>query len=1278
MMDNRVCLPIGTVVELDNGEIFEISGGPIGYGGGSILYPANRQNVHAQTDAIQYVLKECYPASGCCLVRKSDGAIAPKDENSSDLLYLHRAQLMQLQECAVSQKVYRTASRMLPIRSTSQNVILTMPSCNSYAVPNTVTIMDSLSEKGQSLSAWIKEKRRFTPAETFRIIQQLLFSLREVHQAGHLHLDIQDGNVFLRGSLEGKNELVTLIDFGCAREMTGGRTAPIRDKVIFTTQGFTAPEILLHNDGNLQLGPEADIFSVGCLILYLLTGLRANVRELIENRTGIYLRSNQLRRIKCPKHLVDSLQHVLAMSLDREPENRYHSVDAMLEDVTALAEALQPYRTDLSSVKYDAFVCYKHGSVDSVASLTLQRALENYRAPKGISDKKKPFGRIFVDEGELSSCGDFGQQIREALKNSGWLIVICSPETPLSPWVRQEIDIFLEYHDRSRILAVLIGGTPETAFPLQLKGDASGDGEVFAAHAFSNTPEEAKKLLKGDALLKIAAPMLGTTYDTLKQRHRIYRLQRIAAVSAGLLMATAGFAAYAMNRAAVIARQAEQIEAEYSRALINESLFLAEQAQKQLDSNDPLGAMELALQALPSEIQKRPVLTEAEYVLGKALGIYTTPGSNQNTVTVVGKIETDKDQFLLDETGNYLFAWGSRSGGIQVWETGSMTLVQQLYADAEYGIQILGSSDSRLLLSGNRRIACADYITGKEIWSAETPGFIGAQLSDDGRIWVLCSNTHAVFDGDHLKLTILSTVNGSLLRQFSLPLATDQGVVQSFCISETGDRIAFVTCDANDRYRIFAANLQEGTYRELFAENTPVSTLRFAGNDLVLIRDNGFSGMTNDGKTVTSVDQKHKVFFECYDTDTGTVLFRHIFQAFAKEEGISDILPVPGDSGTLEAGRILFVWCDRCVLLEQTGKVALEYTMPASVVNIRLLDGEIQTVNADGSVSTANFSAADGMESVYTRKLWSDAVSGIVCQDDLFYVCHNPIGTGSDYTIRKYQQNKYDDAYQSLWQSGESGWRVFGCYRQKDVTYTVLIRSNQICTVDSTGIAEYYQIPETCGFTIHSDMSLSDSSLNWFASGAYYKIDLTTGNITGSEKNLPAQPIWDGTAASEGWRASFDGGRILIQDSSGTEVCTVSSESQLVAMAFTPDETGLLAYGQGNVLTRYDVRTGEVLAVIDLKEHNSFSLMSATPDGVSLEFPDAQTLLAVTKQEGFLLDLFGGDLKLRATVDHCIGYTPETDAFLVADMETLPCELGCIPRYSLDELICKGNHVLGR
>ena len=1283
VMDRRMHMPIGTVVELDNGEVYAITGQPIGCGGGSVLYPAGRQVMQhgiLHPDEIHYVLKECYPATvGCSFVRNDDGAIVPCDGNSDDMLYLHRAQLMQMEEGYVSQRIYQTASRMLPIRSSSQNISLTLPGKTAATVPNTVTVMDSLAEKGCSLTAWMKEKKRFTPPETFRIIQQLLFSLKEVHQAGYLHLDIQDGNVFLRGTLEDKNELVTLIDFGCAREMIDGKTAPIRDKVIYTTQGFSAPEILLHNDGNLQLGPEADIFSVGCLILYLLTGLRANVRELIENRTGIYLRSNQVRRIKCPKHLVDSLQHILAMSLARNPENRYHSVDVMLEDVTALAEALQPYRTDLSSVKYDAFICYKHGPVDSVAALTIQRALENYRAPKGVSDKKKPFGRIFVDEGELSSCADFGQQIREALKNSGWIVVVCSPDTPLSPWVQLEIDTFLKYHDRSRILAVLTGGNPDISFPPQLKGDVSGSGEVFAAHAISNTPEEAKKQLKGDVLLRIAAPMLGTTYDTLKQRHRMYRLQRIAAVSAGLLMATAGFAAYAMNRAQVIAEQAARIEEEFQRALVNESLFLTEQAQKQLDS-DPLGAVELALQALPSKNQNRPVLTEAEYVLGKALGIYTTPGSSWNTVTAVGKIETGRDRFALDESGEYLFVWDSMGGGIQVWETETMKKVHELYPDYPHSLKFIGTRGNKLYLQQVNGLLCVNYLTGEEIWFAEKADTVAAQiLENSGCMFAFARNR------DGFSIERLAMDDGSIQKKLNIPIPENLRIQQEICISEDGAWAAIAAYDNTDQFYVLGLDLTTGACHQLLESTAAVQALQLTGDTLAVIRSDGFGGMSNVGKSTVLVAEKADVFFDIYSLDTCSLQSSYTFRAFSKEDGICAIKPVSYQYGNTAAEGLVFIWCDRCILLNRyTGEVVREYTMPSSIVDVQLLANGLETVNQDGSIAAVRFDVdtGEGEESVMLKQYWTDSVTGVSRRDDTFYIQHNPFDISSDYTIRKYRQNEYDDAYKAFWRSDESGWRVFEYAELDGVSCVILVRDDQVCVVDTDGDTRTHMIPKEYGFSVYADVHRIGTALYWNNSGINYAADLATGKVWTESDSIPLENTHHGIlfadTESGTYKASYDSGNVIVRNADGTTLQSIPAASNLAGIKFTPDEQDLLLYSQDNVITRCSVDGGNVQGSVDLKKINTLSLFSVEADKLKWGFLDEETLLVISDYEGFLLDITGDEISILATIDHCIGYDPEKDSFITADMETNPRQMGLLPRYSLDELIKKGNAVLGR
>lgn len=1135
MTEGRSFLPAGTMLELDSGAIYRIQGDPIGWGGGSILYPARKllwQDGVLRTDGIPVVLKECYPISVGRSFRRSDrGEILPATELVADMHYLQRAQLLQLEEAQKSQRIYQSASRILPIRESSRSVSLTFPGEAASIVPNTVTVMDSLEQKGRSLTAWIKERRRFPAAETFRILQQLLFALREVHQAGYLHLDIQDGNVFLRGTLEDQDELVTLIDFGCAREMRAGKTEPIGDRVIFTTQGFSAPEILQHNDGTLQLGPEADLYSVGCLALYLLTGQRANASDLLANRTGIYLKPNHLRRVRCPQHLVSAMQNILSKALAREPENRYHSADAMLADVTDLADALRPYRTDLEAVKYDAFVCYRHGPVDSAAALALQRALENYRAPRGISSRRKPFGKVFVDEGELSSCADFGQQIREALKNSGWLIVICSPDTPGSVWVQKEIDTFLEYHDRSRILAVLTAGDPEQSFPPQLKGSADGAGEILAAHGYCTSAGEAAKKMRGDTLLKLAAPMLGTTYDTLKQRQRIYRLQRLAAAAGCALALTAGFAAYAMNRAEVIARQADRIQEEYEKALRSESLFLSEQAEKRLADNDPLGAMELALQALPTAEQDRPVLTEAEYALGKALGIYRTPSVAEDTVTPVGLIRTDCPYLLLSQDGEHLFAWddtgtvfGSR---IQCWRTGDLTMAWELTWEYYLAAEPLLTEDGRFYMIGYHNLRCLDVRTGQEYWAAEIPDIYGVKVSADGSRMLVFSEDPQ--QPDRVVTRVLDYATGQILEEGAFLLPQHMEIRGEIVVSGDLRYAAIPTVDGTSTeftmynyHSLYLADLETGTVIPVIDSQTEIRDMHFLGDTLTVLRSSGYTLVTQHN-VLYQYDAKLTYWLDGYSLSDGRSLWSHEISDYMEGDGVHNILATPYTTDDITGDGVLYVFHDRCVLLDRhTGAMLRQYKLPAAALAVNLTEKGFETVNTDGTCTTAGFS----IDTVLNIQYFEPGVSEVCVGRGVYYV-QNESMLHPDHSIRKYQMNWSDDAYQARFTADSQSWRVHGGHMLPGTSRVLLTEDERVCLADlRTGESWLHNIPQEYHYSEYRILGTSADGMRlywsgplqyddpscWMGDRSVFCLDFETGKVevlVQPEEPHPYMTVWD-------------------------------------------------------------------------------------------------------------------------------------------------------------------------
>src|SRR5262245_41301237 len=120
---------------------------------------------------------------------------------------------------------------------------------------------------------------------------------------------------------------------------------------------------------------------------------------------------------------------------------------------------------------YDAFISYRHVDRDRKWASWLVSALETYRVPKSLRRRGLParIRKVFRDEDEIPASSDLNEQIKQALRASRYLIVVCSRDTPQSKWVAREIELFQEMGRGEQILALLVDGEPEQAFPAPLR-----------------------------------------------------------------------------------------------------------------------------------------------------------------------------------------------------------------------------------------------------------------------------------------------------------------------------------------------------------------------------------------------------------------------------------------------------------------------------------------------------------------------------------------------------------------------------------------------------------------------------------------------------------------------------------------------------------------------------------------------------------------------------------------------------------------------------------------
>ena len=189
--------------------------------------------------------------------------------------------------------------------------------------------------------------------------------------------------------------------------------------------------------------------------------------------------------------------------------------------------------------RYTAFLSYSHK--DAAAAGRLHRRLEAYRLPKRLAGTETARGivperlwPIFRDREELPAATDLSETVREALAQSGALIVLCSPHSAGSLWVAEEIEAFRRLHPDRPILAAILDGDPPDCFPAALR--------AFGKDGTWHEPL-ATDLRRGRdgahlGLLKLVAGITGVGLDALVQRDAARKIRRVTAVTgaAGIAM----------------------------------------------------------------------------------------------------------------------------------------------------------------------------------------------------------------------------------------------------------------------------------------------------------------------------------------------------------------------------------------------------------------------------------------------------------------------------------------------------------------------------------------------------------------------------------------------------------------------------------------------------------------------------------------------------------------------------------------------------------------------
>jgi TIR domain/WD domain, G-beta repeat len=198
--------------------------------------------------------------------------------------------------------------------------------------------------------------------------------------------------------------------------------------------------------------------------------------------------------------------------------------------------------------KYWAFISYTR--TDLTSARWLHKRLETYPIPSSVRRNASGEGHVipkrltpvFRDQDELAGAADLSASLRDALRASRSLIVVCSRQTPESEWVAEEVRFYESLYGRSRIFCVLVDGP--SAAPAAAARDITEylPAPLRTAHQI---PLAVDLRAGGDGrrrgFLKLLAGIIAVDLDGLVRRdRRRANVRRFLASAAIVAVATVG------------------------------------------------------------------------------------------------------------------------------------------------------------------------------------------------------------------------------------------------------------------------------------------------------------------------------------------------------------------------------------------------------------------------------------------------------------------------------------------------------------------------------------------------------------------------------------------------------------------------------------------------------------------------------------------------------------------------------------------------------------------
>lgn len=187
---------------------------------------------------------------------------------------------------------------------------------------------------GRTVYDDIVKNKRYDEAEAIEIVRQVAQALGHAHERGIIHRDVKPKNIMIT-----KDGVVKLADMGLARAMSDKEAAEAEAGKAFGTPFYISPEQIR---GEADVGPEADIYSLGATLYHMVTGVVPFDGKSPTSVMHKHLKAELVPPDQVNPRLSGGISEVIEMMLAKKREQRYRSIADLLGDLDAVAQGKPP------------------------------------------------------------------------------------------------------------------------------------------------------------------------------------------------------------------------------------------------------------------------------------------------------------------------------------------------------------------------------------------------------------------------------------------------------------------------------------------------------------------------------------------------------------------------------------------------------------------------------------------------------------------------------------------------------------------------------------------------------------------------------------------------------------------------------------------------------------------------------------------------------------------------------------------------------------------------